>query len=281
MGVLALTVALPANASAQRDTSPFLRANVISGAATGGLGAIVNRARGESWPRALLRGAAAGALGGWLQYQGKRQALRMSERDHLEYAWLARTLHAAGSSIIENAAADRPAFESFRFNLGFVRLDLDLRTRDVQARLLPAALVSTVQMSQWGRLDARRSLRTGILTFTTHHQQDRVRGLAVTRVNTVLYVPWVSASSLSEVLAHELIHTLQYDDYAGTTLLAKPLSRSAEDWPLARTLSRWVYPDLHAGIDAFFYEVLNGGASGCTNAHEREAYTLSARWSYC
>lgn len=273
---------VPARLLAQRDTSPFLETSLLSGAAMGGLGAVLNRSPGEGWPRALARGAVAGAAGGWLQYQGKRQVLKMSTRDRLEYAWWARTLHAAGTSIIENAAASRPALESFRFNAGFVRLDLDTRTRTVRARLLPVALYGAVHIASYGRLDARRSLRTGVLTFRARPASDRVRGLAVTRVNTVLYRPDLPDDFISETLAHELVHTLQYDDFAGTTLFARPVATEiGAEWAFGRALGRWIYPDLHAGIDALQYEILNGGVSSCANALEREAYTLSARWAWC
>lgn len=280
--VLTLGVALSRPALAQRDTSPFLRNSLISGAAMGGVGAILNRDRGEAWPHALARGATAGAAGGWLQYQGKRQVLKMSTRDRLEYAWWARTLHAAGTSIIENAAASRPALESFRFNAGFVRLDVNASTGQIRTRLLPIALIGTLQVAQWGRFDARRSLRTGVLTFRSTRDPGRVGGLAVTRVNSVLYNPWIPNDFVSETLAHELVHTLQYDDFAGVTLFARPLARRVGgDWAPGRALGRWIYPDLQAGIDALRYEVLNGGSSTCANSLEREAYTLSARWAYC
>lgn len=255
---------------------------MLSGAAIGGIGAVLNRGRGESWPGALARGAVAGAAGGWLQYQGKRQVLKMSTRDRLEYGWWARTLHAAGSSIIENAAASRAALESFRFNAGFIRVDVDTRTRSVRPRLLPVALFGTLYFASYGRLDARRSLRTGILVFRARPASDRVRGLAVTRVNTVLYRSDLPDDFISETLAHELVHTLQYDDFSGTTLFARPMAtRIGREWAFGQALGRWIYPDLHAGIDALHYEVLNGGVSSCANALEREAYTLSARWAWC
>lgn len=278
---LACSVAYPTTAPAQRDTSPFLESAVASGALIGGLGAILNRDSSESWTAALWRGMSAGALGGWLQYQGKRQALKMASRNHLEYAWLARTLHAAGTSVIENAAASRGPFDSFRFNLGFVRFDLDTRTRQVRSRLLPAALLGTIHVAQWGHFDAKRSLRTGVLTFRARPTDHHVRGLAVTRVNTVLYGPW-SEFMISEVLAHELVHTLQYDDYAGATMLFKPLVGFAEDWPMAKLGARWVYPDVHAGIDMLRYEVLYGGQKTCANPLEREAYRFTSRtFGYC
>lgn len=276
-----LGVVRPPEASAQRDTSPFLTSAVVSGAAIGGLGALLNRDSTESWKAALLRGVGAGAVGGWLQYQGKRQVSKMSARGHLEYAWLARTLHSFGSSMIENAAASRGAFDRFRFNLGFVRFDLDTRTRHLQPRLLPVALIGTIHVAQWGRLDTRRSLRTGVLTFRARPDDDRVRAFGVTRVNAVLYSPVVEGALFSEVIAHELVHTLQYDDFAGATLLLKPLAGAAEDWPLAKAAGRWIYPDLHAGIDALRYSVLNGGTRTCANALEREAYQFAGRFWLC
>ena len=248
----------------------------------GGIGAVLNRPAGESWPRALARGAVAGAAGGWLQYQGKRQVLKMSTRDRLEYGWWARTLHAAGTSIIENAAASRPALASFRVNAGFLRFDLDTRSRTLRTRVLPVALYGALHIASYGRLDARRSLRTGVLTFRARPASGRVRGLAVTRVNTVLYRPGLPDHVMSETLAHELVHTLQYDDFAGATLFARPVATQiGSEWAFGRALGRWFYPDLHAGIDALHYEILNGGVSSCANALEREAYTLSARWAWC
>jgi hypothetical protein len=146
----------------------------------------------------------------------------------------------------------------------------------VRPRLLPAALIGTLQVARWGHFDARRSLRTGVLTFRAFQASDRVRGLAVTRVNAVLYNPGLW--DFNETLAHEMVHTLQYDDFSGATLFAKPLAERAGDWWLARSIGRWIYPDLHAGIDAFRYEVLGGGTHTCENLLEREAYLFSQRW---
>jgi hypothetical protein len=270
---------LPGHALAQRrDTSPYLTAGMVAGAAMGGIGAILNRKPDESWPRTFVRGAVTGAAGGWLQYQGKRQATRVTTRDRLEYAWLARTLHAAGSSLIENAAANRGALESFRFNVGFVRLDLDTRTGNIQPRVLPASLVATLYLAKWGHLDSRTSLRTGVLTFRGFKGGGHVRGLAVTRVNAVMYAPGYWDGAFNEMFAHELTHTLQYDDYAGATLFGKRLAEGTDGGWLARTLGRWIYPDVHAGIDAFRYQVLGGGTSTCENALEREAYLFTQRW---
>jgi hypothetical protein len=279
--LLLVGVLNPSQAHAQRDTSPYLTTGVIAGAAMGGIGAILNREPGESWPRTFVRGAATGAAGGWLQYQAKRQVTKVTTRDRLEYAWLARTLHAAGSSVIENAAANRGALESFRFNVGFVRLDLDTRTGSVQPRLLPASLVATLYLAKWGHFDSRTSLRTGVLTFRAFEGGGRVRGHAVTRVNAVMYSGDVADGAyFNEVMAHELTHTLQYDDFAGVPLFAKPLTKQRQDWWLARNVGRWIYPDLQSGIDAFRYAVLNSGTSHCTNALELEAHMFSARGPY-
>ena len=71
---------------------------------TSGIGAIINKPKNTNWKHAFVHGAWQGSVGGLLNYTAKKSLYFINKKQNDAYAFPAKILHAAGSSIIENAA---------------------------------------------------------------------------------------------------------------------------------------------------------------------------------
>jgi hypothetical protein len=283
--LVALVVALIPRVSMAQRKGDFVLPNVFIGAVSGGVGAAINRRPGERWPVAFLRGGMAGAVGGFLIYQGKNAVHRVVTTQRLAYAWPARLIDAAGNSLVENAAANRGLLDRGHLNLGFVRFEIERAPLRLRPRILPAALAGTIYVASRGAFDPASSLRTGLLVF---HTSDELHGqhdvTAVTVVNSILYTTGAATRWLPETIAHEIIHSMQYDDYAGFTYFLRPLATTMfESRPALGRIGRWVHPDLHYAGFLVNYFVFQGGSgrSYCSNTLEQEAIFLSSPLQNC
>ena len=257
--------------------------NVAYGAVVGGVGALVNGREDPPLWR-LARGAGRGALGGTALYAGKLTAGQVSASESFAWAWPAVLLHSAGTSVVENAAHDRPPLDRLTTRLGFIRLDVRPSSGDVQARLLPvsAAVFASVLVGDNGDLDLGRSLAFGTPVFVGEGsrtapvfggQADGYGGFGTVYLNR-------DNDDFYGLAAHELIHVLQHREGALTSALYGPLDEPLRQSGAYRTLARWVYLDEPVLPLAVYYLVAGGPQSSeCyfNNWFEREAEAFGRR----
>ncbi len=97
--------------------------NLSFGAAIGSVGAVINKPYEQNWKSAFLRGFWQGSIGGTLNFIGKKTIYLVNEHESLAYAWPAKIIHDAGTSIIENAAKNKPFLQNWNMNIGPARFD--------------------------------------------------------------------------------------------------------------------------------------------------------------
>lgn len=245
-------------------------ANVLFGGVSAGL---VQSARGGSFRDGFTRGA----LGGAGVYAGKRIAVARWNGA----GFVARQVGSVASSVVWNAGAGRPSFETVALPVGPVRFYLRTSGEGprVQARVDAVAVASTVYAATRPELDwdPASSLSSGVAVFRVPHHSLRVGG---SDVGGVTYPGVVVLETAGEadaewfpaIFGHERVHVLQIDQ----AFLA--LGRPAQDAvasrvPALRQLGRWLDIDVSAAAVAGAGKLL--GAPWLSHPWEIEALYLS------
>lgn len=234
----------------QRQVRQLRLYNIGIGTTIGGVGALINKHEDQKWWEALLKGAAVGTLGGWVNYESKNLAYRIASRENLYYGWAAKLTQSVGTSMIQNAASNRNFWASYHFNFGPIRFLIDERTGyRPSIRITPGGVVGLVWMGSIGRFSLGKSLQSGAPVFLT---EDRFRflgdlfGGAAVGGSTVINE---NTFNFYELFAHEYIHILQYDDYVGlNSFVDQPYDRWKQQSSFFRKTDQFIYYDWHTAI---------------------------------
>jgi hypothetical protein len=295
LGVLAAPAALGAQIESVRgaDRVRNVAANAVLSAGTAGVRALVAR-------RPLTRALLLGAIGGAAQAGGKQVA----GRGFAGSGVLGRALSTGGLSLAVSASGPRTALE---LPVGPVLIAL---TRDTVARdgvagadtLVGGATPAPRWRSSWrvnlwsvamlglelgrgGVVDLPTTLGAGAIVVQRRAGDVRTAGddgrvvAGTAHQHLIVIAPALSPASRREVLAHEAIHVLQFDQ-AGL-LAAYPLERAllaqVARAPLPRGLRERVLPHVDLGVVLPLTMASVGGAVAYDNRPwEREARLLTA-----
>lgn len=248
-GVFVCLLCLHVQSKAQSFESQrlgFAAYNVGLNALMGGVGAAINKKPGQTAGNAFLKGLGKGAVGGLLVHQAKASAHLIFKHEKLGYAWPARLTNALGSSIVQNAAANRGMFDQLHLNLWLVRADYKLKDKQFLLRLLPTALYGAVRFSRYGPLSVGKSLQTGFLYYQITSEDLLAQGTYGRSFSTSIAagMPLYSQYMYHEVVAHEVVHGLQYENAVWLNAFGRRPDRYMKnkfDW--YKTAARFVYLD--------------------------------------
>lgn len=222
-GLLLLTV--PATSAAQEhlkiSRAKLIAANVLFGGAAGGVGEVIN---GRSFWRGFLKGSAGGAT----VFAGK---CLIAEETPVTN-WLGRGTVAAGSSMVANAAAGRPALSRFVIPAGPLRFYRDNASRKttVKIDLQQVAVATYMEMQPTTSFDFALSRKAGGLVFYDKGTESAVEVSGVIRV-------W--SKDIGSTFAHELTHVAQGEFVA--IAMEEPLERwLAPKVPWGTAINRYV-----------------------------------------
>jgi hypothetical protein len=201
---------------------------------------------------------AQGLLGGYLMHQGKNLTYQIYAQERYAYAWPAHLVHAAGASIVQNAASNRNFWEHWHINLWLFRLDYDLPDRRFQARVFPSGIDGYLSLRRKGKLNWSKSLRTGFIFLdakgTDYYGRASVTTMVV-GVNSIVYPGY-----LYRVGAHEVMHLLQYEGFVYINPLFNKLdTKWKTKFAWYNTLSRFIYLDFNGLYGWGAYEWVGGG----------------------
>lgn len=251
----------PPGETARQDARLFAY-NVALGAAVGGVGAALREGEGSRLAR-LWRGAAGGAAGGAVMYGGKRLAHRVLSEQRMTAAWPAILVHAAGTSLVENASRGTPLAPRYLLHTGFVRWEAE--PSGLRARVLPFGAIIFGAMLARRPLDLGRSLAFGTPVFVQRGSIERpfgdepggaFAGLAV--LSTILLDTDRADADFYETAAHELVHVMQYHEYLRLAAFHAPLSRRFRRVGWVDAAARYVYLDVFLYQSAAYYLVGGG-----------------------
>lgn len=183
----------------------YLGVNVLVGGLTAGLWQ-------ELSGGSFREGFAGGALGGSVQYAGKRLAAESFPGG----GFLGRQVASIGTSMVRNTSDARPLLDSLRLAVGPLRLHLSPRT---PARPRLEANLHELYWTTYGlaegrfALDLGKSLSSGTAVFRSDRQllDSRDRRLRGATVGGTVFLSPLDAATSQHVLAHEMTHVLQLD----------------------------------------------------------------------
>src|SRR5690242_8452353 len=100
----------------QNQQQRVLLYNVGFGGFTSAIGAIINKPKKANWKPYFVKGLWQGSIGGVISFAGKNTTYLINKDKQLLYAWPSKFLHSAGSSIIENAALNKPFLQNWNID---------------------------------------------------------------------------------------------------------------------------------------------------------------------
>ncbi len=257
--------------------------NVGTNLLFGGIGAIINKQPNEKVGKAFLRGAWQGAVGGYLVFESKRLIYKYGESGKYSYAWTSKIVNATGNSMIQNGASNNPFGREWYINFGFNHITINTEEKPkIGYQIMPFSLAyGTLYPLLEYKFDFKNTLRTGQFIFEADKIKSNlagtgdVNGLAIT--NSILLEDYYSA-----LIAHEIIHTYQYEDLAKINVLFKKPKR---DWlnndnKVVKLYRKWIYTDLNAFVNASLASLLLSEENEChyNSPKEQEANFYSYRY---
>jgi hypothetical protein len=225
---------------AQHQERKVLVYNIGFGGLTAGIGSIINTPKGQNWKKNFVRSFWQGCIGGTLHYTGKKTVFLINKNENLAAAWPAKLQHAAGSSIIENAATNQPFLQNWNIDVWPVRVDYSFKDNGVKVRFLPSTIYSVIAAAvNHARFDTKSTLLTGVLVFKVSNGiQGYYPGTSYAR--GMIYS---DDSDKYSTIAHEYIHGFQYSEYIVFSTWLHPWSNNIKPDGLKRFYENYVYAD--------------------------------------
>ena len=185
--------------------------NVGIGCILGGVGAVINKDPDQRVGSVFLKGMGQGALGGYLVFESKRLVREFSKTGDYSYVWPSKIVNSAGTSIIENAAANRDFWARWHLNIGFNRIEVNTKENfRLSYRILPFSFLATGYAATQGKLDTKTSIKIGAFTFRKKSEKDEPYGSAT--ANAMIINSGITGNL---ALPHEIIHIYQYESFSG------------------------------------------------------------------
>lgn len=277
------------SAKSQINDVQFAAYNTLIGGITGGIGALINKKKDQKWHKTLLKGFVVGLGGGAIAYSGKKLNALVAQKKELGYCWLSRAVFSAGNSIVENAAANRDFWSRWHYDIGFMRMEVDISGPiSFTPRFMPSAFGGIVFMAVNGEFDAATTLKSGTLTFRADRVNYASNLSASTASNGFLFINTLNKGhKFYDTYAHEMIHAFQFQEFSGINYFFNPLTNKwKQKSPRFKNTSRWFYGDVNFEALLVNYFIIQEGydarpRSYCNNFLENEAEFLSIKRGAC
>jgi len=273
--------------SSQNLEPKIIAYNTLVGAITGGIGSMINKHKEQKWHKAFAKGFVIGAGGGAIVYSGKRLNSLIAQKQKLSYGWVSRAVFSAGNSIVENAAANRPFWSQWHYDIGFIRLEYKTKDNSFIPRFMPSTFGGLLFMAYHSTsFDYKASLRSGTFTFYTDKIRYEPRLVGSTASNGFLFTDTLNSGKIFyDTYAHEMVHAFQFHEFSGINhFFDRPSAKLQQKYPLYKKLSKWIYIDASYEAMLVNYFIINQGPKGklyCRNYLENEAEFLSVKRCAC
>jgi hypothetical protein len=218
--------------------------NIGFGGLAAGVGAIINKPKNVKWHKAFVRSLWQGAIGGSLNYAGKRMNNLIVRNQAAAFGWPAKIIHAAGSSIVYSAALNKEFLKYWSIDYGPARFDISLKDKPAcRVRLMPGSIISFINVSYYGKLDIAMSLSCGNVAFRrknyTTSGNYTIEGLAFN--HAFMYVNSIDKYA---TVAHEINHLLQFREYLVGNTYFEPWAAKVKKSKIGSWTNRYIYIDM-------------------------------------
>ncbi len=269
-----LILILTINFNAQNNNTQASLYNIGLGGFMGSIGAAINKKPNEKLSKVLLKGFWQGSLGGAFVYSSKQMVYQFDKKNQLDKLWLSKIVNSVGVSMIENASSNNNFYDKWHIHIGFNRIELETKNKlKIKYKVLPIAFLGTIASLDRGKFNLKYSLQTGTPIFITKNIK-----------NTATYVNSIVIEEHREIqrsLAHEFIHTLQYDDFmAINVFFDKKRTKWSKKSKFIKNYTKWVHTDIPGGVILRSFYLLENINQKCyfDNYFENEANFYSNKF---
>lgn len=233
----------------KRQKANFILANIGINGLAGGIGAAINKKPDEKLFKVMAKGFGQGCLGGGFNVLGKEITYQIEVKENLSYAWPARLTNAVGSSITQNAVANINFWERWHFNIGILRLDYNVPDRKFQARFLTSSVYGIGVTASQAKFNLKKSLQSGIMIYERDGNLtlDGTLAPGIGVVTSIGVNTNISGAAYYGLMAHEVVHILQYDDMSWLNPMFNKVDVKLKDklnW--YQKTSKYVHADLNS-----------------------------------
>lgn len=230
----------------QKQERQIIVYNVAFGSLSSGIGSVINKPKNSDWKKYFLKGVWQGAIGGFLNYSGKKTLYLINKKNEPGFGWPAKILHAAGTSIIENAALNEPFLQNWNIDIGPVRFDYSVNHEiKFRARFLPISIYAFYYGNKYGKFDFKTTIKTGNMAFKNPVSLDvdgnNYDGYSFSRAFIILDEDYVNKN---KILSHELTHLFQYRDFLVLNTWLKPLEKKVKSKSIKKIFTNYIYLDI-------------------------------------
>jgi len=263
----------------------FAFVNIGLNGIASGIGAVINKNEGQNSIKVFFKGFSQGCLGGSFQVLGKESSHLISSRQNLSYAWISRITNSVGNSIVLNASNNVNFWESWHFNLYFLRLNYDLKSKQFDAKVFPSFLVGAITSGYQAKLNLTKTLQIGIMVYERDGlvslYGSQTNGLGV--VSSIAVNRNVQGQTYFNLMAHETMHILQYDNLVWLNSYSNKLDKKLRlNNELYEKLSKYIYLDFN-GLTLYGLYLSQKNRPWECRYIEREAdfYSVNRIWPDC
>jgi len=234
--------------------------NIGIGSVLGGVGTIINKEPEQKFGKTLLKGLGQGAFGGYLVFESKRLVREFARSGNYDYVWPSKIVNSAGTSIIENAAANRDFWARWHLNIGFNRIEVNTKENfRLSYRIMPFDLAATGYFAIKAKPDWRMSLRSGTFVFRKTKIENGTDIYGQASGNAIQLLDGIKGNL---ALPHELIHTYQYEQLSGFNAYLFDLEQkyagiASQKISIAKLYNKIFYTDYNLLLNTVFSLIVN------------------------
>lgn len=261
-----------AQSSKQRQEIELLSYNVGFGVLSTTIGALINKPRSIDVWTCIKKAAWQGAVGGTLQYTGKKVTYQITKTGYYWWGFGSKLIHSAGASICYNAALNNPFGQYWAIDYAAFRFNFNVKQGHVQfqPQLNPLFLYDLYYGLSHGSVDWKTSMKLGTFTFKTESTSIESRAIAEALYNSIVYTELKTPNAM----AHELVHIYQFNEYRVMNTYFEPLKNKIKN-PTVKNIFKWVYieiPNMRLFYNLLYHPV---GTEYYKNLYEFEAQFFS------
>jgi hypothetical protein len=245
--LLMLSILFQKNLVAQlTNDNKFFIGNVISSGIICSVNACINKSNNQSLGKTIINSFWKGCLGGVLNYGGKKLIEESSFQNSYKYIWPGRIIHSIGSSITYNGSKNQKLLSSFNIDILFLNVNISDR---LKCRIDPITIgySGILLFNKDFKFNFKNSLLTGSMFFDKKSDDFIVDGGEIDlfqtsgeaigntiwrkinkqyfydfytqkiKIDGEYYNSTVVNKTIKifdkNVVCHEIIHTLQYNQY--------------------------------------------------------------------
>ena len=269
---------------AQNNDAQAAIYNIGLGGFFGGFGAVINKKPNEKIGKVFVKGLWQGSFGGLLTYKSKQFIYDFSNSGDFKDAWASKILNSIGNSVVHNAASNTNFWEKWYLNFGFNRFEFSLKDKfKVQYKIMPLSLLATAVTATNGTFDFKNSIKTGHFIFKTNKISNdfEISAIGIASLNNITLLDNLSQEIERKVIAHEVIHVYQYNDFSNINpVFNKPKKLFLNnDNKVVQFYRKWFYSDFNFFVLFALYELENQNRVGYyDNYFEKEADYYSEKF---